>query len=87
MRCTLWNTFDLIKTDHFYTITACIMENNQGPCITDTAETNYVAEQFACKKIENYYDITTDSINGRLYSSFTAITSNDDDSEKCCSKG
>jgi len=58
------------------------MENNQGPCITDTAETNYVAGQFACKKIENYYDITTDSINGRLYSSFTAITSNDDDSEK-----
>ena len=34
------------------------------------------------KKIENYYDITTDSINGRLCSSFTAITNNDDDSEK-----
>jgi len=34
------------------------------------------------RKIENYYDITTDSINGRLCSSFTAITNNDDISKK-----
>ena len=58
------------------------MENNQGLCITDTAETNYVVGHISCEKIENFFDITTESINGRLYTSFTEVTSTADDREK-----
>ncbi len=67
IRCTIWNTTDIIKADHFYTITACILEKNQGLCISDAAETNYVVGQYASITIDNFYDITTESINGRRF--------------------